>query len=34
MSNKNGIMIVLGEPTNNLDIQNIEILINAINDYK
>jgi len=27
-------IIVLDEPTNNLDIQNIEILTNAINDYK
>ena len=27
-------MIILDEPTNNLDIQNIEILTNAINDYK
>ena len=27
-------IIVLDEPTNNLDMQNIEILINAINDYK
>jgi ATPase subunit of ABC transporter with duplicated ATPase domains len=27
-------MIVLDEPTNNLDIQNIEILTEAINDYK
>ncbi len=27
-------IIILDEPTNNLDIQNIEILTNAINDYK
>ncbi len=27
-------LIILDEPTNNLDIQNIEILIGAINDYK
>jgi ATPase subunit of ABC transporter with duplicated ATPase domains len=27
-------LIVLDEPTNNLDIQNIEILTNAINEYK
>lgn len=27
-------IIILDEPTNNLDIQNIEILINAINDYQ
>jgi ATPase subunit of ABC transporter with duplicated ATPase domains len=27
-------IIVLDEPTNNLDIQNIEILTNAINEYK
>ncbi len=27
-------IIVLDEPTNNLDIQNIEILTNAINDYQ
>ena len=26
-------MIILDEPTNNLDIQNIEILTAAINDY-
>lgn len=27
-------LIILDEPTNNLDIQNIEILTSAINDYK
>ena len=27
-------MIILDEPTNNLDIQNIEILTSAINDYQ
>lgn len=27
-------IIILDEPTNNLDIQNIEILTNAINDYQ
>lgn len=27
-------MIILDEPTNNLDIQNIEILTTAINEYK
>jgi len=27
-------MIVLDEPTNNLDIQNIEILTAAVNEYK
>jgi ATPase subunit of ABC transporter with duplicated ATPase domains len=27
-------MIILDEPTNNLDIQNIEILTSAVNDYK
>ena len=27
-------MIILDEPTNNLDIQNIEILTAAINDYQ
>ena len=27
-------MIVLDEPTNNLDLQNIEILISALQDYQ
>ena len=27
-------MIILDEPTNNLDIQNIEILTAAVNEYK
>lgn len=27
-------LIILDEPTNNLDVQNIELLIQAINDYK
>ncbi|ERJ59940.1 ABC-F family ATP-binding cassette domain-containing protein [Sphingobacterium paucimobilis] len=27
-------MIVLDEPTNNLDLQNVQILVNAINSYK
>ena len=27
-------IIVMDEPTNNLDIQNVEILTEAINDYK
>ncbi|MDR3258966.1 MAG: ATP-binding cassette domain-containing protein [Fusobacteriaceae bacterium] len=34
ISNKAPDMIVLDEPTNNLDIQNIEILTAAINEYK
>lgn len=34
ISNKSPEMIILDEPTNNLDIQNIEILTTAINDYK
>jgi ATPase subunit of ABC transporter with duplicated ATPase domains len=33
-SNKAPDVIVLDEPTNNLDIRNIEILTNAINEYK
>ena len=27
-------VLVLDEPTNNLDIQNVDILVNALNDYK
>lgn len=27
-------MLVLDEPTNNLDIQNVEILLQAINNYE
>ncbi|MES1249599.1 MAG: hypothetical protein ABUL46_02900, partial [Chitinophaga rupis] len=27
-------LIILDEPTNNLDIQNIEMLTSAINDYR
>ena len=34
ISSKAPDIIVLDEPTNNLDIQNIEILTAAINDYK
>ena len=34
ISNKSPDMIVLDEPTNNLDIQNIEILTAAVNEYK
>jgi ATPase subunit of ABC transporter with duplicated ATPase domains len=34
ISNKAPDIIVLDEPTNNLDIQNIEILTRAINEYK
>lgn len=34
ISNQSPDIIVLDEPTNNLDIQNIEILTNAINEYK
>lgn len=34
LSNRAPDMIVLDEPTNNLDIQNIEILRDAINDYR
>lgn len=34
ISNQSPDMIVLDEPTNNLDIQNIEILTNAINEYE
>jgi ATPase subunit of ABC transporter with duplicated ATPase domains len=34
ISNQAPDMIILDEPTNNLDIQNVEILTAAINDYK
>ena len=34
ISNESPDMIVLDEPTNNLDIQNIEILTAAINEYQ
>lgn len=34
ISNQAPDIIVLDEPTNNLDIQNIEILTNAINEYR
>ena len=34
ISNQAPDMIILDEPTNNLDIQNIEILTSAINDYR
>jgi len=34
ISNQAPDMIILDEPTNNLDIQNIEILTAAINDYQ
>ena len=34
ISNQSPDMILLDEPTNNLDIQNTEILTGAINDYK
>lgn len=34
ISNQSPDLIVLDEPTNNLDIQNIDILTRAINDYK
>jgi len=33
ISNQSPDMIILDEPTNNLDIQNVEILTTAINDY-
>ncbi len=33
VSNRTPDMIVLDEPTNNLDLQNIEILTNSIKDY-
>jgi len=34
ISNQAPDMIILDEPTNNLDIQNIEILTAAINNYR
>lgn len=34
INNESPEMIILDEPTNNLDIQNIEILTNAINEYQ
>ena len=34
INNKSPDMIILDEPTNNLDIQNVEILTNAINEYE
>ena len=34
IGNQSPDIIILDEPTNNLDIQNIEILTNAINDYQ
>lgn len=34
IGNQSPDMIILDEPTNNLDIQNIEILTNALNDYQ
>jgi ATPase subunit of ABC transporter with duplicated ATPase domains len=34
ISNRQPDIIILDEPTNNLDIRNIEILINAINEYQ
>lgn len=34
LSNKAPDMIIMDEPTNNLDIQNVEILTEAINEYK
>ncbi len=34
ISNQSPDIIILDEPTNNLDIQNIEILTNAINEYQ
>jgi ATPase subunit of ABC transporter with duplicated ATPase domains len=33
ISNQSPDLIILDEPTNNLDIQNVEILTNAINEY-
>ena len=34
ISNQSPDIIILDEPTNNLDIQNIEILTNAVNEYQ
>jgi ATPase subunit of ABC transporter with duplicated ATPase domains len=34
ISNQSPDIIVLDEPTNNLDIQNFDIMIAAINEYK
>jgi len=34
ISNKSPDIIILDEPTNNLDIQNIEILTKVINEYR
>jgi len=34
LNNQSPDLIVLDEPTNNLDIQNIEILTRAINEYQ
>ncbi|RBQ05806.1 ribosomal protection-like ABC-F family protein [Pedobacter miscanthi] len=34
ISNQSPDLIILDEPTNNLDIQNVEILTNAINEYQ
>jgi ATPase subunit of ABC transporter with duplicated ATPase domains len=34
ISNESPEIIILDEPTNNLDIQNIEILTTAINEYQ
>lgn len=34
ISNQSPDVIILDEPTNNLDIQNIEILSNALNEYQ
>jgi ATPase subunit of ABC transporter with duplicated ATPase domains len=33
ISNRAPDMIILDEPTNNLDLQNVEILTNSIRDY-
>ena len=34
IANQSPDIIILDEPTNNLDLQNIEILTNAINEYE